>query len=197
MSALILATTSLTRIDMLTNAGVIFEARGSGVDEDALKSDLMARGAGPSGVAMALAEAKAVAVSRSAPGVVIGADQTLDFQGRLFDKVSTVSLAKERLAVMRGADHWLHTAVAVAEKGEIVWSALESPRLWLRCFSDDYLDAYLARNGEKVLSSVGCYQLEGEGAQLFERIEGDYFSVLGLPLLPLLAHLRSRGILAT
>jgi septum formation protein len=196
MSALILASKSTTRMQLLTNAGVAFEACGSGVDEDAEKTLLLGAGATPLHVARALAEAKALAVSSRQPGKVIGADQTLDFEGCLFDKVSSVKAARDRLLMMRGADHVLHTAAVVAQGGTIIWRGEESPRLSMRPFTEVFLDAYMARNGEKVLSSVGCYQLEGEGLQLFDRIDGDYFSILGLPMLPLMRFLRSTGAIA-
>jgi septum formation protein len=195
MSALILASQSKTRMQLLTNAGVVFETCSPEVDEAAHKHLLLAAGATPRRVAQALAEAKALAVSSRHPGMVIGADQTLEFKGRLFDKVATVEAVKERLLVLRGADHVLHTAAVVAERGTILWRGDESPRLSMRPFTDAFLEAYLVRNAAKALSSVGCYQLEGEGSQLFERIDGDYFSILGLPLLLLMAYLRSAGVI--
>lgn len=193
---LTLATRSAARIALLTGAGLGFEAVGSGVNEEAVKRDLLKDGAPPAAVAEALAAEKAVAVSRLRPGLVIGADQTLDLDGRLYDKAESLAEARERLAVLRGRTHRLRSAVAVAEGGEVVWRTLDSASLTARRFSDAFLDAYLARNGETILGSVGCYMLEGDGVQLFERIEGDYFTILGLPMLPLLAYLRERGIVA-
>jgi septum formation protein len=181
---------------LLANAGFDFDVFGSGVDEDAGKSVLLETGATPLQIARALAESKALAVSSRRPGKVIGADQTLDFEGRLFDKVGSVEAARERLLMLRGAEHVLHTAAVVAEAGTIIWRGEASPRLTMRRFTDAFLDAYLARNGGEVLASVGCYQLEGEGSQLFEKIEGDYFSILGLPLLPLMGFLRSVGVVS-
>jgi septum formation protein len=127
--------------------------------------------------------------------LVIGADQTLELDGELVDKAVDLAEARTRLSSLRGRTHRLHAAVAAAEDGEVVWRRIESPALTARDFSDAFLDRYLARAGEAVLASVGCYFLEGEGAQLFDRIEGDYFAVLGLPLLPVLAMLRDRGAL--
>jgi septum formation protein len=196
MNALILASKSATRRQLLENAGAAFATCDSHVDEDAHKTRLLQAGATPLHVAQALADAKALAVSSKRPGTIIGADQTLDFQGRLLDKAASVGAARERLLMLRGAWHCLHTAVAVAEGGTILWRWCESPRLSMREFTDVFLEGYMARNGAKVLSSVGCYQLEGEGLQLFDQVDGDYFSILGLPLLPLMAFLRSTGVLS-
>jgi septum formation protein len=191
----VLASTSSARVAILKGAGVAFEAMGSGVDEGAVKAEM--RGRSPADVAAALADAKAIAVSERRPdAVVIGADQTLDLAGALFDKVDDASAARARLIELRGKTHGLHSAVAVAEDGVVTWRTLESAALTMREVSDAWLDGYLARGGDDLLGSVGCYLLEGEGAQLFERIEGDYFAILGLPLLPLLAALRERGALA-
>jgi septum formation protein len=190
---LILATQSTARRAVLTGAGVPFEAMVAGVDEDAAKAVLLAKGASPRAVAEALAEQKALAVSRQHPGLVIGADQTLDLEGRLYDKAETVDQARSRLQLLRGRTHELHSAVAVAEGGAVVWRDTVSARLTMRDFSDSFLDRYLADEGDAALGSVGCYRLEGLGAQLFARIEGDYFAILGLPLMGLLELLRARG----
>jgi septum formation protein len=191
----VLASKSPTRHAVLEGAGVPFEAAGSGVDEAAAKARLLERGAGPRQVAEALAQEKALAVSRTRPELVIGADQTLEFQGRLYDKAETVADARARLATLRGAPHQLHSAVVVARGGETVWRETESATLTMRAFSDAFLDDYLAAEGEAALGSVGCYRLEGLGVQLFERIEGDYFTILGLPLMGLLDLLRREGVL--
>lgn len=192
---LTLASKSAARRAVLAGAGAPHEAASSGVDEEAVKAELLARGAGPLAIAEALAEEKALAVSRTRPGLVIGADQTLDLEGRLYDKVETIAAARERLLELRGRAHQLHSAVVVAEGERIVWRETESATLAMRGFSDDFLEAYLAAEGEAALGSVGCYRLEGPGVQLFERIEGDYFTILGLPLMGLLAFLRQRGVL--
>jgi septum formation protein len=194
MSRLTLASNSKTRMQLLTNAGLAFEVCGSGVDEEAEKIGLLEAGATPLDVARALAEAKAIAVSTRRSGKVIGADQTLDFEGRLYDKVTSVAAARERLSMLRGSDHVLHTATVVAEGGTIVWRGEESPKLRMREFTDAFLDRYLINNGTNILSSVGCYQLEGEGLQLFNKIDGDFFSILGLPLLRLMDYLRSANV---
>lgn len=190
-----LASKSAARQAILRNAGVVFEAVGSGVDEDAAKAGLLAEGASPREVADALAELKAFKVSTKRPGLVIGSDQTLDLDGVLFDKVDTVEAARERLFQLRGKVHKLHSAVVVARDGQPIWRVVETTRLSVRKFSDDWLDGYLARNAPDILSSVGCYFLEGEGVQMFDRIDGDYFAILGLPIVGLFDFLRLHGAL--
>jgi septum formation protein len=192
---LILASKSVTRRAVLDGAGVTYEAAGSGVDEDAVKTELLARGAGPREIAAALAEKKALAVSVGRPELVIGADQTLEFNGRLYDKAETVQDARARLRTLRGRPHQLHSAVAVAQGGAVVWRETKSATLTMRDFTDAFLESYLAAEGEAALGSVGCYRLEGLGVQLFSRIDGDYFTILGLPMLGLLELLRRRGVL--
>lgn len=189
----VLASTSAIRSAVLSGAGVAFEAVSPGVDETAIKDSLLADGTTPRDIADALAEAKAVKVSLKRAGLVIGADQTLDFEGRLFDKADSVEEARARLTELRGKTHKLHCAMVVARDGQAIWREVVTSTLRMRPFSDAYLDAYLERNAPGVLSSVGCYQLEGEGVQLFDRIEGDYFAILGLSLIPLLDLLRRHG----
>ncbi len=196
MTALVLASTSAIRRSVLSAAGLAFTSVSPGVDEEAVKAERLSAGDGPAAVAEQLAAIKAQKVSRETGGLVIGADQTLDLDGTLFDKVADAPAARERLLALRGRTHQLHAAVALAERGAVIWRERVSPRLTMRAFSDGFLDAYLDRNGEAALSSVGCYHLEGEGVQLFERIEGDYFAILGLPLLGLLSVLRTRGVVA-
>lgn len=195
MTALILASKSPARRAVLEGAGVPFEAVGSGVDEDAAKLALAARRATPRQVGEALAEDKALAVSVGRPELVIGADQTLEFQGQLYDKAETLEAARERLKTLRGKPHQLHSAVVVAERGAVVWRETQSATLKMRDFSDAFLEAYLAAEGDAALGSVGCYRLEGMGLQLFSRIEGDYFTILGLPMMGLMDLLRRRGVL--
>ncbi len=190
---IVLASTSAVRKRLLTDAGVAFEAVAPGVDEDAVKASLLAEGVGSRDIADALAEAKAVKVSGKRGGLVIGADQTLDLQGVLYDKAGAVDEARQRLIALRGQTHRLHCAMVVARDGQPIWREIVTATLRMRPFSDTFLDAYLARNIPAILSSVGCYQLEGEGVQLFDRIEGDYFAILGLALVPLLDYLRRLG----
>jgi septum formation protein len=192
---LVLASKSAARRAVLEGAGVSFEAVGSGVDEDVTKNELLGRRATPRQVAEALAEEKALAVSVGRAELVIGADQTLEFQGKLYDKTETLAAARERLQTLRGKPHMLHSAVVVAERGAVIWRETQSATLRMRDFSDSFLDDYLAAESEAALGSVGCYRLEGRGVQLFSKIDGDYFTILGLPLMGLLEMLRKRGIL--
>lgn len=196
MTGVILASTSAVRRDLLANAGVSFTAVSPGVDEDEVKARMLGDGARPKAIAGALAAIKAERVSRRFDGLVIGADQTLELDGELFDKVGDLASARERLVRLRGRTHYLHAGVALAEAGSVVWLQTVTSSLTVRGFSDGFLDAYLARNGEAALSSVGCYHLEGEGIQLFDKVEGDYFAILGLPLQGLLQVFRARGVLA-
>jgi len=196
LKPVVLASASASRAAILKAAGVVFETVGAGVDETAIKSQLLATGAAPSVIAERLAAEKSRQASRVRPdALVIGADQTLELDGALVDKAANLAEARARLMALRGRTHQLHAAVAAAEDGDVIWRKIESPALTARDFSDAFLDGYLARAGELLLASVGCYFLEGDGAQLFERIDGDYFAVLGLPLLPVLAMLRDRGAL--
>jgi septum formation protein len=191
MRAVTLASTSAIRQAMLSGAGVRFQAVSPGVDEDAVKAAM--GGVSAAALSMELAKKKALAVSAVRPGLVIGADQVLAFGGAIFDKARDMAEAESRLRQLRGRTHELVGGVALAEGDRLLWTHSEISRLAMRDFSDDFLTRYLDEAGPQILSSVGCYQLEGPGAQLFERIEGDYFAVLGLPLLPLLAALRAHG----
>lgn len=190
---IVLASKSSARRAVLEGTGVPFEVRVAGVDEDATKTRMLAGGAGPREVAEALADEKALKVSAAGAGLVIGSDQTLDLDGALYDKADTVAAARERLKLLRGRPHRLHSAVALAQDGAVVWRETVSATLTMRDFSDDFLEDYLAREGEAALGSVGCYRLEGLGSQLFAKIEGDYFTILGLPLMGLMDQLRRRG----
>ncbi|WP_414641900.1 Maf family protein [Brevundimonas sp.] len=180
---------------MLEGAGVPFSAQVADVDEDAVKATHDP--ADPAGLAIELARVKALAVSRHDPEAwVLGADQTLAFAGGLVSKAPSMAAARAQLAAMRGRSHQLHSGAALARDGQVVWSGVDSVTMRMRDFSDAFLDAYLAAEGEGLLGSVGSYRLEGMGAQLFEAVEGDYFTVLGLPLWPVLAELRRTGVLA-
>jgi septum formation protein len=193
----ILASKSAARRAVLDGAGVPYEVLVAGVDEDAVKTGLLAEGATPRDVADALAEIKALKVSRGRSDFVIGADQTLDLDGQLYDKAPDLDAARERLKTLRGKTHKLHSAVVVARDGQPIWREVVTARLTMRDFSDDFLEDYLKVEGAASLGSVGCYRLEGPGAQLFSRIEGDYFAILGLPLMGLLDLFRRHGVLAS
>ncbi len=187
----ILASASKSRANLLRAAGVNVEIIPAHTDEDSVKASLKAEGATAAQCAEMLAELKAVQVSqRHDNALVIGADQMLDCEGQWFDKPADMAGARQHLMTLRGKAHVLPTAVAVALNGARIWHHVAMPRLTVRPFSDTFIDSYLAVAGTAVLSSVGAYQLEGPGAQLFSRIDGDFFTILGLPLLELLAFLR-------
>ena len=191
---LVLASQSLTRQALLANAGIDFEALAADLDERAMQqaSGLLA----PGDIAALLAREKALSVSSRQPGkYVIGADQTLALGERLFSKPAGRPQAAEQLAALAGRSHELHSAVAVARDGKIVFEAVAIAGMTMRRLGEAEIDVYLDQAGEAVTSSVGAYQLEGLGVHLFERIEGDHFTILGLPLLPLLGFLRSERLL--
>jgi len=191
---LILASTSSTRIALLRNAGIDFEAISPQVDERALETPLLAAGASPAEIALALARAKALAID--GPGaLVLGGDQVLDLDGERFVKPADRADAARQIARLAGKTHRLRTAVVLAEAGEIVWELVTTASLTMRPLDDEDIERYLDAAGDSALWSVGAYLLEGVGIQLFSVIEGDYFSILGLPLLPLLEILRQRGVL--
>jgi len=192
---LVLASQSPTRQALLANAGIDFEAVAAEIDERAVQqaSGLSA----PGDIAALLAREKALSVSSRQPGkYVIGADQTLALGDRLFSKPAGRAQAAEQLRALAGHSHELHSAVAVARDGKIIFEAIATAEMTMRPLGAAEIEAYLDAAGEAVASSVGAYQLEGLGVHLFERIEGDHFTILGLPLLPLLAFLRSEGLLA-
>jgi len=182
---------------MLEHAGLIFDVIVPTCDEDVAKRQYRAQGRSPHAQAEALAELKAKSVSERTSAFVIGADQMLAVDGVALDKPRSTGEAREHLLLLRGRSHELITAAVVAKDGAVVWRATDVPRMRMRNFSDAFLDKYVERAGDDVLHSVGAYQLEGLGAQLFEHVEGDYFSVLGLPLLPLMAFLRGQGELSS
>lgn len=185
---------------MLAAAGLTFESIVSGVDEPALRRTLESEGRSvePDDIAYALAAAKAEIVSRARPeALVVGADQVLALESRIFEKPADVPAARRQLLELRGKQHRLISAVVLAEGGRVQWRHADTATLVMRAFSAAFLDAYLYNAGEDVCLSVGAYQLEGLGAQLFERIDGDYFTILGLPLIALLAELRARKVIVT
>jgi septum formation protein len=193
-SPLILASQSRARQALLTNAGIGFEAVTAEIDERAVQqaSGLSA----PGEIALLLAREKALSVSARQPGkFVIGADQTLALGERLFSKPAGRAQAAEQLRALAGRSHELHSAVAVARDGKILFEAAAIAGMTMRRLGEAEIDVYLDEAGDAVTSSVGAYQLEGLGVHLFERIEGDHFTILGLPLLPLLAFLRSERLL--
>jgi|JI10StandDraft_1071094.scaffolds.fasta_scaffold36072_7 septum formation protein len=193
----ILASSSATRRDLLTRAGLTFEVVAPGVDEEAMKASLRSRRATGGATAEALAELKAVKISGANPGVlVIGADQMLVCGTLWFSKPETVEQAREQLQTLRGKTHELFTCVCVARDGARLWHHTETARLTMRNFSDGFLDDYLSQTGSGALQSVGAYQVEGDGIQLFSRILGDYFAIMGLPILPLLDFLRTHMVVA-
>lgn len=197
MTRIILASGSASRRALLAGAGVEADSIRPNVDEDAAKAAMRADRMSVRDQAMQLAEMKAVKVSRSVPGLVIGGDQMLNLEGEAFDKPINLEAAKQQLSKLSGKSHHLETAIVVAENGEPVWRYLARPKLTVRTLSKGFIENYVDACGEALLSTVGAYQLEGRGAQIFSRIEGDYFSILGLPLLPLLDYFRVRQVLPT
>ncbi|WP_417245349.1 Maf family protein [Celeribacter sp.] len=195
---LILASGSEIRQTLLRNAGVSFDVSIGRIDEETVKDALLGEGASPRDIADALAEGKARKVSlKNLDAMVIGCDQTLSFKGRLLSKPKTVDEARAQLKEMRGERHKLLSAAVIYENGEPKWRHVGEVRLEMNRFSDAYLEDYLERNWEQIRHCVGSYMLEFEGVRLFSRIDGDYFTVLGLPLLPLLAYLSERGVIAS
>jgi len=196
MPRLILASRSQARRAMLTGAGVAHIAQDSGLDEDVVKAAHPELD--PASLALELARAKALAVSTDDPDAwVLGSDQTLAFGGGLMSKAADLTIAHQRLRAMAGRVHHLHSAAALAHAGSVVWSGVDTARMTMRAFSDDFLDAYLEVEGTHILACVGSYRLEGMGAQLFASVEGDYFTVLGMPLWPVLEALRQQGVIGT
>ena len=196
MTTVILASGSSTRQAMLRAAGVDFVVDVAAIDETTVLESLQAEGAKPRDTADILAEMKAVKVSAKHPGaLVIGADQILSLGTKFFSKPQDLPAARAQLQTLRGQTHQLTSAVVVARDGSPIWREVREAKLTMRPFSDAFLDDYLARAGKAVLTSVGAYQIEGLGAQFFSRIDGDHFTILGLPLLPLLDMLRTQGVL--
>ena len=200
MSApIILASGSSARRQMLAAAGVAFDVEPAQIDEAALKEHFLRNTtcAPAFDLALYLADEKAMDVSRRRPGCwVIGSDQVLALGERLLSKATDRAGARATLMALRGRTHQLHSAVTIARDGKVAWSEVQTASLTMRQFSDAFLDGYLTEAGDALLWSVGCYELEGRGVQLFDVIEGDYFTILGMPLLPLLGALRAKGALS-
>lgn len=194
MTEFILASGSAIRRQVLTDARVDFQVKKPNVDEAVLKD--ANPNVSPRDMALLLARAKSVSVSSlDTNSVVLGADQTMELDGDLLDKLPRRDLARDRLLAMRGRPHFLHSGLVLSRKGEPIWEYQQTSTIHVRDFSDEFLDHYLDIAGDELTASVGAYAYEGLGAQLFERVEGDYYAVLGLPLLPLLAELRRQGVL--
>lgn len=189
---IVLASASPTRLGLLEKAGLSVTVRPASIDEQEIRQAMRAEGATASDCALLLAQTKASRIN-AGEDLVIGADQILDLDGRWFDKPADIEAAKDHIRALRGRSHVLETAVVCFRGGRQIWSHVEAPRLTMRDVSESFLADYAAREGDALLGSVGAYRIEGLGAQLFERVDGDLFSVLGLPLLPLLGFLRQHG----
>ena len=198
MTELVLASTSASRRAMLEAAGVPFHAVPPKVDEEELKASLRQAGASPRAQADALAEAKAVKISMRLPGaLVLGSDQILaTADGGTLDKAPDMGALRDQLLSLRGQAHRLISAAVIAENGTSVWRHVDTAQLWVREFSEGWLDDYLAAEGDELLWGVGGYRIEGLGVQLFSRLSGDQFTIRGLPLVPVLDYLRTRGVIA-
>jgi septum formation protein len=196
MSPLVLASASASRQTLLRAAGVDFMVTPADIDEPALMRGLIAKGADGAAIAEALAREKAVQVSGLQPGdIVLAGDSVLEFGREILGKCRDLDALRALLSRLSGRTHQLISSAALARDGKVLWQHTSLARMTVRPLSGAFIDAYLAREGEKLLSSVGGYHFEGFGAQLFEKVEGDYFSILGLPLLPVLAALREQGLL--
>ena len=193
---LVLASGSASRKKLLTAAGVVFVADPADLDEVALTRGMIERGADAVKVASELAGQKALSVSRRHPGkLVLGADSLIAFGGTFLSKCASLEEARALLHKLSSKEHVLVSAAALARDGDLLWTHASPCRMTMRSLSHKFLDDYIAQEGPAILASVGCYHYEGRGAQLFDRVDGDYFSVLGLPLLPVLAQLRKESVL--
>lgn len=197
MSKLILASGSAARQRILRGAGVVFEVAKASIDEHQLLESMRAEKVSARDCADLLAELKAQKVSRvHVDDWIIGADQTLSFDQEIFEQPGTAEKARAQLMKLRGKTHTLNSAVCVARQGSVVWRHVGQARLAMRAFSDEFLDRYLVEAGVDILSSVGAYHVEGPGLQLFSKIDGDLFTIQGMPMLPLLDYLRTQGLIA-
>ena len=193
---LVLASKSPFRSALLKNAGIAFSTASADIDERAVEAPLYETGATPEEVAQVLAEAKALDVSEKSPdAVVIGCDQTLSLGDEIFHKPADMEAARRQLLKFSGKTHQLNSAVVLVKDGKTLWRHVSIARMTMRDLDPGFVGLYLGRVGDTALSSVGAYQVEGPGIQLFEKIEGDYFTIVGLPLLPLLAELRKEKLI--
>ncbi len=191
---IILASASAIRAQMLTNAGLVFEVQPGRIDEEAVRQSVLAEGGQPRDLADTLAEMKALKVSdRNSGALVVGADQVLECEGRVFSKPDTPEGAVDQLRFLSGKTHQLHSAAVVCENGQAIWRQIGTVHMAMHDNSDAYLTDYVARNWGSLRHAVGCYKIEEEGIRLFARIDGDFFHILGLPLIELLTWLRIRG----
>ncbi len=196
MSVLVLASASPSRQALLKAAGVEFKVMPASLNESALMDDLIAKGSKAETIATVLAEQKAMMVSRRQPGeIVLGGDSVLELGADILGKSSDMEALRVLLGKLSGRTHYLASAAALARDGRTFWQHVNRVRMTVRVLSAAFIDAYLAEEGEKLLGSVGGYHFEGRGVRLFESVAGDYFSILGLPLLPVLAGLRTEGLL--
>lgn len=191
---IILASRSKARNAMLRNAGIPFETIPASIKEDEILSQMVDMGANHADIAMRLSEEKASRISNEYPdNTVIGSDQVLIFDDKIFQKAEKKDDARQKLKLLRGKTHTLISAVCIAKKGDVIWEARSEATLTMRNFDDTFLEDYLESAGEVLTSCVGCYALEKSGAWLFEKVEGDIFTIMGMPLLPLLGFMKELG----
>ena len=194
---IVLASKSKTRSDLLKNAGVDFICIASNIDERSVEEPLVSNGIAPDEIALALAEAKALSIgNQNCDELILGCDQTLGLGKNRFHKPENMIDAKHQLLDLSGKTHQLNSAIVIVQNQIVVWRHVSIARMQMRILSDEFIDSYIEQAGSQIIDSVGGYQLENTGAQLFEEIQGDYFTVLGLPLLPLLGQLRKMGIMS-
>lgn len=194
---ILLASSSSIRAKMLKDAGLNITVVPVGLDEDTIKQAMIEEGASAAHIAETLAELKTIRAARNTNDFVIGADQILSCEGGIFSKPASFEEARDQLMSLRGKTHELLTTACIAKGGSIIWRHSDAAQLHMRVFSQEFLEGYLSQHKERVLMSVGGYFLESQGVQLFDWIKGDYFTILGLPLIPLLGFLREQGVMLT